>query len=110
MGNKLENINIQNLSKNCESNGWVARNAYFHPKQSKKEYLATWYSSDGAISKQLDYILIEHRYRNWVTNITHDTPANMTSPMQQRAIILDLEITLKETILQTAIKHFAHMT
>ena len=36
LGNKLDNINSQNISKNCENNAWVARNANSPPMEEKK--------------------------------------------------------------------------
>ena len=95
MGNKLENLNSQKLSMQCIDNEMVACNTYFIPKDNDKSNLATWYSYTGEVQKQLDYILIEHRYRNWAKNVTNDTIANINSPMQHRALILDLKITLK---------------
>ena len=95
MGNKLENLNSHMLSLQCINNDMVACNTYFIPKDRDKTNLATWYSYTGDIQKQLDYILIEHRYRNWVKNITNSAIANINSPMQHRALILDLQITLK---------------
>ena len=107
--NKLGNIKGKNLCKSCESNEWVARNN-FSPTGNSKANLATRQSNGGAILKQLDYILIEHRYRNWAKKITNNTLGNMSPPTpQHRAIMHEFEIALKMIILPTPIIHMAHM-
>ena len=58
MGNILGKVNSINLSKSYENDEWDGRNA-FHKPRNNKENLATRYSNDAAILKQLDYILIE---------------------------------------------------
>ena len=91
LGGKLENPNSQNLSRICENNEWVALNTFFIPVKNDKSNLATWYSSDGNIANQLDYIIIEDRYSNWDKEITNNIISNPISPMQHRAIILELK-------------------
>ena len=59
-----------------------------------KDKLATWHSYDGKRSKQLDYIIIDKRYRNWIRNICDKENANDINPMQHRAIIAKIKIKL----------------
>ena len=61
----------------------------------------------GNTQKQLDYILIEQRYRNWAKRITNHTLANMQTPMQHRAVILDLQIALKSNYFDNPTKSFS---
>ena len=60
-----------------------------------KKNLATWHSYDGEHSKQIDYIMIDHRYRNWIKEICNKENANIINPMQHRAIIAKIKIKLK---------------
>ena len=92
---KLENKNSTRLSATCEQNDLVACNNCFIPKNREIKNLATWYSYDGNQAKQLDYIMIDHRYRNWIKKIDNNSIASAYSPMQHRALIRDIKITLK---------------
>ena len=52
------------------------------------------------IAKQLDYFLINTRYKNWIKNISNHIIANTANPMQHRELIIDLQITLKANYFQ----------
>ena len=94
-GEELENINSKMLIERSEQYDLVAINTFHIPKCRQKTNLATWYNYEGAISKQLGYILINKRYRNWIKKITNNVISSTNSPMQHRAIIIDIEVTLK---------------
>lgn len=47
----------------------VICNTFFKPTYGQKENLATWHSYGGRYSKQLDYVMIDKQYRNWIKNI-----------------------------------------
>ena len=98
----LENTNSNKMSEHCENNNLVVCNAFFIPKNRQTSNLATWYSPNGEIEKQLDYNTISKRYRNWVKRISNDAIANIASPMQHRALIMDIKIKLKSTYFETA--------
>ena len=47
----------------------IVCNTFFKPSNGNKSNLATWYSADGEIAKQLDYIIIDEKSRNWVKKL-----------------------------------------
>ena len=59
--NVMENHNSKMLRNTCDENDMVLRNTLFKPKNGDKTNLATWYNTDGTISKQLDYIAIDEK-------------------------------------------------
>ena len=91
----LENTNSTRLSATCEQNDLVACNTFFIPKNREIKNLATWYSYDGNQAKQLDDIMIDRRYRDWIKKIDNKSIASAYSPMQHSALIRDIKITLK---------------
>ena len=98
LGKKMDNTNGEELRKCCENNDLVASNTFFTPYRGVKSNLATWHSYDGEYSKRIDYFLIDKKQRNWVKNICNDENANISNPMQHRAIIVKIKIKLKAYI------------
>ena len=94
MGTKTDNINGDQLMNWCDVNDFVIENTFLKSKYGDKEKLATWHSYNGNYSKQLDYIIIDKRYRNWIRNICNKENANEINPMQHRAIIAKIKIEL----------------
>ena len=110
MRGELGNINGSNLINCCENNDRVECSAWRIPQKEQRMGHDTWNSHDGSSEKQIDYIIIEKRYRNWVQRITNNVVANPISPMQHSAIIMDIRIARKE-IASTPLKTPAiHMT
>ena len=70
-------------------NGWRATPFFFIPENNNKGNLATGYRGGCTLMQQLDYILIEHRYRNWA-EIKNDTLSNTSPLMRRRTITLEL--------------------
>ena len=60
----------ERLIEFCQQNELIITNTYFkqHPRK-----LYTWKSSDGDIRNQIDYILINERFRNCVKLIRDQT-------------------------------------
>ena len=71
---------------------------FFKPLGGNKENRATWNSYDGKHAKQIDYIPIGKRYRNWVKNICNKGNANILSPTQRKVIIDKIKIKLKKIL------------
>ena len=57
--------------------------------------LITWYSGDGEIKKQIDYILISDKHKNWVKNVKTKGIANINQNYQHQMIQTDMVIKLK---------------
>ena len=75
------------------------------PKKNNHKSHETWYSYDGEISKQHDYILIEISIEIG-ERITNKTFANISSAVQNRDSILDLRITLKNDYFTNSIPEY----
>ena len=65
IGWKLENLNRSMLSDWCGQYDMVAINTFHIPKSRNVENLSNWHSNNRDIERQLGYILIEQRCRNW---------------------------------------------
>ena len=91
----MGNVNSANLIHRCGQNDWVARNAFFAPTNNDARNLETRHIADGANGKQIDYMLLEQRYRNWVGGSPSGKLASRSTPMQHRAIVVDVEVILK---------------
>merc|ERR1712112_467459 len=101
LGDRLGNINSINLAECCDQYDWVASNTHFIPKNQNKRNLATWHSNDGQLEKQIDYVLINKRYRNWVKNVCNQHNANTSTPMQHKAVIINIQVTLKNNYFES---------
>ena len=87
MGNQktMGNSSSKNPSERCEQNGLVGINTFCTPRNKEIPNLATWYINGGTQAKQLDYFLINMRYKNRVKRIPNRIIANTSNQMQHRA-------------------------
>ena len=58
IGNKTEEGNGKQLGEICKEYDLICSNNFFKPKRGIKEKLATWYSHNGEIKRQIDYFNI----------------------------------------------------
>ena len=66
----------------------------FQTTQRQKEVLATRYSLNGEIKKQIDFFIISKKHHNWVNNITNNQLANARQNMRRKMIKIQLRIKL----------------
>ena len=69
LGNKCEEGNGINLQNCCNEHNLICANTFFIPKNNNKRNLATWHNHDGEISRQIDYVMISNKHRNWIKQI-----------------------------------------
>merc|ERR1712112_764396 len=82
----------------CKEYDLICSNTFFKPKKGIKEKLATWYSHNGEIKRQIDYFNITKKHRSWIHQITNNQIANTRQNMQHRMIIVQLQIKLKRKL------------
>jgi len=58
IGNKTDEGNGRQLEKMCKEYDLICSNTYFKPHKGNKDELATWYSHNGEIKKQIDFFNI----------------------------------------------------
>ena len=80
-------------------------NTFFNPKNDDKKNLVTWISGDGAIKKQIDYIMISGEHKNWVNNVRTKVIANTNQNFHHRILEMDLTMRLKKVTNEHGKKH-----
>ena len=86
MAKNLKNITNYNLT---------AANTIYNPTNNDKENLVTWYSNTNNIKKQLGYIIISNRHKNWIQNTKTKGIANTNRTHRQRLFQVDITLKLK---------------
>ena len=76
----------------CREFGLVVTNTW---NEQREEERHTWISPDGRTRNQIDYILIDKRYRNSVTNSKSRPEADCGS--DHNPVVADVETRLKRT-------------
>ena len=61
-------------------------NTTFTPKKGKKKKLETRASGDGEIQRQLDYLMISEKTKNWVRRTEARGQANINQTYQHKII------------------------
>ena len=79
------------LTKNDKQRIKKAANTEEIIKTIKQEQQTTWISPGGKTKRQIDYIMINHRYRNNVTRawVMTENRANMTQQRQHAVLLHD---------------------
>ena len=83
------------LMKYCYKYPLSAMGTHFIPRENTTRNLHTWRNSVEGTYKQLDYILISNKQRNWVTQTRTKGTANINSQCQRQLILMKLRIKLK---------------
>ena len=93
---KTETGNGDKLKKNIIKHNLAAANTLFNPENNNKDALVTWISGGNNIKKQLDYVMISQKHKNWVNNARTKGIANINQLYQHRIIQMDITMKLKE--------------
>ncbi|HET6457666.1 MAG TPA: hypothetical protein VFG24_02160, partial [Nitrosopumilaceae archaeon] len=91
-GMELRNENGQYIIELCKKHNLFATNTWFQQKQSAQH---TWKSPDGKIKNQIDYILVDKRFRNGVRNSKSMPGADCGS--DHNPVVTTMQIKLKGT-------------
>ena len=81
----------------------------FIPENRNSQNVSNWKSADDTKETQRDYQLFDQMYRIWIKKITNYRLAKNVTPMQQWAIIIDIEITLKQIHCTPKKMHNSHI-
>ena len=65
-------------------------------KNEKCENTKTWTHPNGKIERQIDYVLIDKKHKNWIRKIDKTKDASNTSFYQHKMIICDIRQNLKK--------------
>ena len=65
-------------------------------KNEKCENTKTWTHPNGKIERQIDYVLIDKKHKNWIRKIDKTKDASNTSLYQHKMIICDIRQNLKK--------------
>ena len=95
MASKSEKGRGGKLTKYCYKYPLSAMGTHFTPRKNTTRNLHTWRNSVEGTYKQLDYILISNKQRNWVTQTRTKGTANINSQCQRQLILMKLRIKLK---------------
>ena len=82
-------------SKNIIKHNLVATNTLYDPQNNDKEKLMTWISSDSNIKKQLDYIMISQKHKNWIKTQGQKGIAIIEQIYQHRILQMDITMRLR---------------
>ena len=91
-----EKGNGENYSKTIEGNNTRCTNTFFISLNEDRKNLTTWDNHDGAQNRQIDYIAIDNKNRNWVINISNKYHANPHFIMQHKILKTPIRIKLKQ--------------
>ena len=75
----------------------TATNALRPPKNDDKHNLITWTSGDGGVGKQLDYILVNNKIKNWINCSKAKGTANPNSTKQHKIICMEMRVKFKKS-------------
>ena len=89
-GMGLKNENGQYIIELCKKHNLFATNTWFQQKQSAQH---TWKSPDGKIKNQIDYILVDKRFRNGIRNSKSMPGADCGS--DHNPVVTTMQIKLK---------------
>jgi len=70
----------------------------YNPVNNDKYNLQTWCSGDNNIKKQLDYVTISNKHKNWVINTRIKGTANVNNLYRRNITQMDLTMKLKKLI------------
>ena len=90
LGNRNENGDL--LVDFCREFKMVVTNTWFEQKESDRH---TWISPDGRTKNQIDYVLINHRYRNSITDSKSRPEADCGS--DHNPVVTSITTRLKNT-------------
>ena len=93
--NKTEKGNGRRLVKYCKKYNLCATNTHFIPHKKDKKYLVTWRNYEDGEHKQLDYIMISNKQKNWATQSRVEGTANPDSANQHQMLLLKIRIRIK---------------
>ena len=99
-GNGMELFNVAKKNRMVEMTTRVKCGDCKNCKRKNRkdcENLSTWTHPNGKIKRQIDYVLIEKNYKNWIKKIDKTKNASNTSIYQHKMIICDIRQKLKKT-------------
>ena len=91
---KSEN-GVGKMDKSTSKYNLDITNTNYNPKNNKHEAI-TWTSGDGEIGKQLDYVMISNKRKNWVSNVKTKGLANISQNYQRAMLQMDITAKLKK--------------
>ena len=83
---KTETGNGQILAKTCKKYALCATNTHFIPHKMDKRHLNTWHNKEDGTYKQLDYMMISNKQKNWVTQVRTRGTANPSSAHRRQLL------------------------
>ena len=102
ISNKTDKGNGENLVQTSIDNDMICSNTHPIPKNGNKNNLATRFSYDGVISRQIDFFAIQNRYGNWIINTTSKNFANPNQAMQHKMAKNDIRMEITKPSIDTA--------
>ena len=94
------NENGQSIVECCRRHNLMVANTWFETKKSTRH---TWTSPDGATKNQIDFILVDKRFRNGVKNSKVRTSADCGS--DHNIVIAQLYVRLQKVICNKKVKN-----
>ena len=88
--NKCEKGNGEKLAKKFGRYNFNATNIMYNPKNNDKGELIAWASGCGNVKKQLDYITISNKRKNWVKYVKTKGIDNTNQHYQHKILQMDI--------------------
>ena len=79
--------------------------AHFIPRKANKKNLCTLHNAESGYYKQLDYLLIRNKQRNWVTQTRTKGTSNINSNYQHQLVLMEIRIRLKRETVRHTVKN-----
>ena len=87
-----ENGDGRNFPNIHLGNNLICANTFFTLGNYDRNNPATRHKYDGAISRQIHFVAINHRYRNWIDNVNNKYTENLTKVTQRKMVIYNIQI------------------
>ena len=92
---KGNGISFRNI---CLKQTMCVTNTWYKEKKRNKDKNATWISPDGKTKRQIDYISINHKFKNAINKCTiaNGWLGNMNQNRQHKVVIAQIQLRLKD--------------